>query len=48
MSKQKNLGKRKKDSESFDHLNDRITEQEKTKETLKNGLISFLKYIENK
>jgi len=28
------------------HLTDRVDEQEKTKETLKNGLLSFLKYVE--
>ena len=32
--------------ESSEHLNDRIEEQEKTKETLKTGLISFLKHVE--
>ena len=30
----------------FDHLTDRVDEQEKTKETLQNGLLSFLKYVE--
>jgi hypothetical protein len=35
-------------SESFDHLTDAIEEQEKTKETLKNGLLSFLNYVEKK
>ena len=32
--------------ETFDFLNDRIEEQEKTKETLKSGLLSFLDYVE--
>jgi hypothetical protein len=32
--------------ENFDHLTDNIDEKEKTKETLKNGLLSFLKYVE--
>ena len=38
----------KNHSESFDHLDDWIQAQEKTKETLKNGLINFLRYIEKK
>ena len=37
MSDQKN--------DQFDHLTDYIDEQEKTKETLKNGLLSFLNYV---
>lgn len=32
--------------ETFDFLNDRIEEQEKTKETLRTGLLSFLDYVE--
>ena len=36
----------KKFWESSEHLSDRIEEQEKTKETLKNGLLSFLKHVE--
>jgi hypothetical protein len=31
--------------DQFDHLTDYIDEQEKTKETLKNGLLRFLKYV---
>jgi hypothetical protein len=37
MSDQKN--------DQFDHLTDYIDEQEKTKQTLKNGLLSFLNYV---
>jgi len=33
-------------AETFDHLTDHVDEKEKTKETLKNGLLSFLKYVE--
>jgi hypothetical protein len=33
-------------SQSIDHLSDWVEEKEKQKETLKNGLLSFLKYVE--
>ena len=32
--------------ETFDFLNDWCEEQEETKETLRTGLLSFLKYVE--
>lgn len=31
--------------DQFDYLTDYIDEQEKTKETLKTGLLSFLNYV---
>ena len=31
--------------DDVDHLTDYVDEQEKTKETLKNGLLSFLNYV---
>ena len=36
----------KESDKTFDFLNDHIDEQENTKETLKNGLLSFLDYVE--
>ena len=33
-------------AEDSRHLTDYVDEKEKTKETLKNGLLSFLKYVE--
>ena len=42
------LKKNQNEHEELDHLSDWVEEQEKTKETLKSGLLSFLKYIENK
>lgn len=32
-------------SDEFDHLADYVDEKENTKETLKNGLLSFLDYV---
>lgn len=45
-SLKKNQSEERSFWESSEHLNDRIEEQEKTKETLKNGLLSFLKHVE--
>ena len=33
-------------TDSKDHLSDWVDEKEKQKDTLKNGLLSFLKYVE--
>jgi hypothetical protein len=46
MKNQRKSVEEKKSSESFDHLTDRVDEQEKTKQTLKKGLLSFLNRIE--
>ena len=38
--------KKSETADIFDHLTDWVDEKEKTKETLKNGYLSFLKYVE--
>ena len=38
--------KKSETSDTFNHLTDWVDEKEKTKETLKNGLLNFLKYVE--
>lgn len=44
MGQEKHFSKESKDN--LDCLSDYVDEQEKTKETLKSGLLSFLKYVE--
>ena len=39
------MSSKKSTQQEFDHLTDWVDEQEKTKETLKNGLLSFLNYV---
>jgi len=44
--RQKRKSQERRSSDSFNHLTDWVDEKEKTNETLKNGLLSFLKYVE--
>ena len=45
MSNQRNEPEKRSKGE-FDHLSDYVDSQESTKETLKSGLLSFLKHVE--
>ncbi len=46
MSNQSQRKSARRSSDSFDHLTDWVDEKENTNQTLKNGLLSFLKYVE--
>lgn len=43
---QRRRSQERRSSDSFDHLTDWVDEKENTNQTLKNGLLSFLKYVE--
>ncbi len=40
------MSSKKSETTEFDHLTDWVDEKEKTKETLKSGYLSFMKYVE--
>ena len=46
LNNQRDADAQKRSDHGLDTLTDWVDEQEVTKETLKNGLLSFLKYVE--